>query len=88
MWERLPALVHQERADWWKDPTVGQRLIGDAAALAGADAMFVFVAAEAVRSAVAEGARGDAALDALASVRTHGTGLSSCKPCEPPRSSG
>jgi hypothetical protein len=66
VWERLPALVHQERADWWKDPTVGQRLIADAAALAGADAMFVFAAAEVVRSAVADGARGDAALDALA----------------------
>jgi hypothetical protein len=69
VWERLPALVHQERADWWKDPTVGQRLIADAAALAGADAMFVFAAAEVVRSAVADGARGDAALDALASVK-------------------
>jgi hypothetical protein len=67
VWERLPMLVHQERADWWRDPTVGQRLIADAAALAGADAMFVFAAAEAVRSAVAEGARGDDALDALAS---------------------
>lgn len=66
VWEELPALVHQERADWWQDPTVGQRLIGDAAALAGADAMFVFVAAETVRNAVAAGARGDAALDSLA----------------------
>lgn len=66
VWERLPAVVHQERADWWHDPTVGQRLIADAAALAGADAMFVCVAAEAVRSAVAAGERGDAALDALA----------------------
>lgn len=67
VWERLPSLVHQEQADWWKDPTVAQRLIADAAALAGADAMFVFAAGEAVRSALAEGARGDAALDALAS---------------------
>jgi hypothetical protein len=67
VWERLPALVHQERVDWWKDPTVGQRLIADAAALAGADAMFVFAAAETVRSAVASGERGNAALDALAS---------------------
>ena len=65
VWDRLPALVHQEREDWWQDPTVGQRLIGDAAALAGADAMFVFVAAEAVRAAAAAGSRGDAALDAL-----------------------
>jgi hypothetical protein len=69
VWERLPALVHQERARWWQDPTVGQRLIADAAALAGADAMFVFAAAEVVRSAVAEGARGDAALDSLASLK-------------------
>jgi hypothetical protein len=67
VWERLPALVHQGEADWWKDLTVAQRLIADAAALAGADAMFVFAAAEAVRSASAAGARGDAALDALAS---------------------
>jgi hypothetical protein len=67
VWARLPELVHQERADWWQDPTVGQQLIADAAALAGADAMFVFAAAEAVHSAVTAGARGDAALDALAS---------------------
>ncbi|HET6868828.1 MAG TPA: hypothetical protein VFH80_23145 [Solirubrobacteraceae bacterium] len=69
VWEGLPALIHQEQADWWRDPTVGQRMIADAAALAGADAMFVFAAAEVVRSAVAEGARGDAALDALASLK-------------------
>jgi hypothetical protein len=67
VWEQLPALVHQERADWWRDPSVGQRLIGDAAALAGADAMFVLTAAEAVREAVAAGERGDDALDALSS---------------------
>jgi hypothetical protein len=66
VWDGLPSLVHQERADWWQDPTVGQRLIGDAAELAGADAMFVFVAAEAVRGAVAAGSRGDEALDGLA----------------------
>ncbi|MGH2881320.1 MAG: hypothetical protein ACRDPA_01225 [Solirubrobacteraceae bacterium] len=65
VWERLPALVHQEQADWWRDPTVGQRLIGDAAALAGADAMFVFVAADTVRAAASAGERGVAALDAL-----------------------
>jgi hypothetical protein len=67
VWERLPALVHQDQAGWWKDPTVAQRMTADAAALAGADAMFVCAAAQAVRSAVAEGMRGDAALDALAS---------------------
>lgn len=67
VWEQLPALVHQERAGWWRDPTVGQRLIADAAALAGADAMFVCVASEAVRCAVATGVTGDAALEALAS---------------------
>jgi hypothetical protein len=68
VWEALPALVHQERADWWRDPTVGQRLIADAAALAAADAMFVFAAEEAIRAAVAAGERGDSALDALAST--------------------
>jgi hypothetical protein len=67
VWERLPALVRQERADWWQDPTVGQRLIADAAALAGADAMFVFAAAEAIRAAMAAGERGDVGVDALAS---------------------
>ncbi len=66
LWEQLPALVRQERADWWQDPATGQRLIADAAAMALADAMFVFVAAEAVRSAASQGSRGDAALDALA----------------------
>jgi hypothetical protein len=67
VWARLPALVHQEQAGWWKDPTVAQRLIADAAALAGADAMFVCVAGEAVRSVVRSGATGDEALDGLAS---------------------
>jgi hypothetical protein len=66
LWEQLPALVHQERADWWQDPSVGQRLIADAAALAQADAMFVFVADEAIVSAVSAGAVGDDALDSLA----------------------
>ena len=75
VWERLPTLVHQERADWWRDPAVGQRLIADAAALAGADAMFVFAATEAVRLANADGARGDAALDALASGETARDGV-------------
>ncbi|MGB8878161.1 MAG: hypothetical protein WCD11_17690, partial [Solirubrobacteraceae bacterium] len=55
VWEALPVLVHQERADWWRDPTVGQRMIADAAALAAADAMFVFAADEAVRAALAVG---------------------------------
>jgi hypothetical protein len=65
VWQELPALVHQNRDGWWRDPTVGQRLIGDAAALAGADAMFVYAAHEAVRAVAATGERGDAALDAL-----------------------
>jgi hypothetical protein len=65
VWERLPALVHQERADGWQDPAAGQRLLADAAALARADAMFVFVAAEAIACAVSAGAHGDDALDAL-----------------------
>ena len=65
VWERLPALVHQERPDWWRDPATGQRLIADAAALASADAMFVFAAAEAVACALTAGERGDEALDAL-----------------------
>ena len=66
VWEQLPELVHQPQADWWRDPTIGQRLIADAAALAMADAMFVFVAHETIRSAVSTGQRGDAAIDALA----------------------
>ncbi len=65
VWEQLPALVHQERADWWQNPATGQRLIADAAALAQADAMFVFIAAEAIVSAVSAGALGNDALDSL-----------------------
>ena len=75
VWAQLPELVRQEHADWWQDATVGQRLIADAAALAGADAMFVFVADEAVRSSLAEGQRGDAALDALAATEAAGRGV-------------
>ncbi len=65
VWERLPELVHQEQAGWWQDPTTGQRLISDAAAVALADAMFVFIAADAVDRAVSNGERGDEALDSL-----------------------
>jgi hypothetical protein len=75
LWTRLPSLVHQERAGWWQDAAAGQRLIADAASLALADAMFVFVAAEAVRSAVSEGAGGDAALDALAETQAAVRGI-------------
>jgi hypothetical protein len=66
LWEQLPELVRQPRPDWWQDPTTGQRLIADAAALALADAMFVFAAAEALEAAVDEGTRGDQALQKLA----------------------
>ncbi len=65
VWERLPALVHQEHEDWWQHPGMAQRLIDDAAAVAGADAMFVYSAHEAAHAAAATGERGDAALDAL-----------------------
>jgi hypothetical protein len=75
LWKRLPSLVHQERADWWQDPTTGQRLIADAAALALADAMFVFVAAEAVSSAASQGSSGDAALDSLAETQAAVRGI-------------
>jgi hypothetical protein len=80
VWERLPELVRQERHGWWQDPTRGQRLISDAAAVAGADAMFVFVAAEAVRCAVVAGTRGDSALDSFAQSAgaTRGTELVAC----------
>jgi hypothetical protein len=80
VWRRLPALVHQEQADWWQDPTTGRRLIADAAALARADAMFVFVAEEAVARAVGQGPRGDAALDSLARTpaAVHGVELVQC----------
>ncbi len=67
LWDRLPELVRQPRSDWWSDPTVGQRMIADAAAIALADAMFTFTAREAVRGALAAGAGGDEAIDALAS---------------------
>ena len=66
VWARLPELVHQEHVEWWRRPELAQRLIADAAALAAADAMFVFVADEAVRCAVNAGQIGDDAIDALA----------------------
>jgi len=75
VWERLPELVHQERADWWQDPAAGRRLISEVAALALADAMFVFVAAEAVRCAVGAGEVGDEALDSLARSHASAQGI-------------
>jgi hypothetical protein len=48
LWERLPELVRQPRDWWWRDPTLGRRLLADAAALALADAMFVCVGADEV----------------------------------------
>jgi hypothetical protein len=75
VWKRLPALVHQERDGWWRDPATGQRLIADAAALALADAMFVFVAAEAVHSAASDGLIGDGALDSLADTEAAARGF-------------
>jgi len=80
VWERLPALVHQEQADWWRRRVLAQRLIADAAALAVADAMFVFVADEAIRCAVEAGERGDDVIDALArgAASVAGTELVAC----------
>jgi hypothetical protein len=75
LWEQLPALVHQQRSDWWQDPAAGQRLIADAAALAQADAMFVFAAAEAIESAVSASALGNNALDSLAQRPEIGNGV-------------
>lgn len=66
VWAQLPELVRQPALDWWRDPTVGQRLLADAAAIAGADAMFVLVARELIRSAQAAGLTGDRAIDGLA----------------------
>ncbi len=80
VWARLPELVHQQQADWWRNPGVGQRLIADAAALAMADAMFVFVADEAMRCAANAGEIGDDAIDALARgpAAVAGTELVAC----------
>ena len=80
LWERLPELVHQPRAQWWRDATVAQRLIADAAALAGADAMFLFAAAEAVRETVESGHGGDDVIDALAAGEAAAAGaeLAAC----------
>jgi hypothetical protein len=80
VWEQLPELVHQPQAGWWREASVGQRLIADVAALALADAMFAFVAHETVRGAVAAGQRGDDALDALAQSAdaTRGAELVAC----------
>jgi hypothetical protein len=80
VWEQLPELVRQPQAGWWRDATLGQRLIADAATLAQADAMFVFVAAEAIRSAALAGDVGDDAIDALAQsdAAVRGAALVSC----------
>jgi hypothetical protein len=59
VWERLPELVRQPAAAWWRDPTIAQRLLADAAGIAGADALFVL-------AAPGERRGGDDALDALA----------------------
>lgn len=75
VWARLPELVHQEHAEWWRSPALGQRLIADAAALAVADAMFVFVADEAIRCAVQAGELGDDAIDGLAVRPESASGL-------------
>jgi hypothetical protein len=63
LWDEVAALVRQPAPGWWRDPTAATRILGDAAALAGADALVV----RALDAAVDEqGARGDDALDALA----------------------
>jgi hypothetical protein len=56
---RRAALARPPAAAWWRDPTVAQRLLADAAGVAGADAMFVL-------AAPGEHGGGDDALDALA----------------------
>ncbi|HEY4280674.1 MAG TPA: hypothetical protein VGM91_20825 [Conexibacter sp.] len=59
LWERLPELVRQPAAAWWRDATVAQRLLADAAGVAGADALFVL-------AVPGERGGGEDALDALA----------------------
>jgi hypothetical protein len=57
LWERLAELVRQPAPEWWRDATVAQRLLVDAAGVAGADALFVVARAS---------GNGLAALDSVA----------------------
>jgi hypothetical protein len=66
LWEHLPELVHQSGVEWWRDPNAARRLFADAAAIANADAMFVFAAQAALLDASAEKRVGDHAIDTLA----------------------
>lgn len=65
VWERLPDFVHQPAEGWWRDGTTARRLLLDAASLAGADAMVVGAAGDALR-AVAAGGTGVDVLDDFA----------------------
>jgi hypothetical protein len=63
LWDDVAALVRQPAPGWWRDPAAATRILSDAAALTGADALVV----RALDAAVDEqDARGDDALDALA----------------------
>jgi hypothetical protein len=46
LWERLADLVRQPTPHWWRDATLAQRLLADAAGVARADALFVVARAE------------------------------------------
>lgn len=66
LWDDVAALVHQPAPGWWRDPTAATRILGDAAALTGADALVVRALDAAVDELAEQGVRGDDALDELA----------------------
>jgi hypothetical protein len=66
LWDEVAELVHQPAPAWWRDPTAATRILADAAAVAGADALIVRAVEAAAAELAAEGAQGDDALDGLA----------------------
>jgi hypothetical protein len=66
LWDDVAALVRQPMDRWWRDAAAATRILGDAAALAGADAVVVSALDDALDELEAAGVRGDGALDRLA----------------------
>jgi hypothetical protein len=66
LWDDVAELVHQPAPGWWKDPAAALRILDDAAAVAGADAVVVRALDAALAELEAAGVHGDDALDGLA----------------------
>jgi len=78
VWEELPTLVHQGGTGWWLEPATAQRLVVDAANVAGADAMFVRYDRRAVSRVAGHGRDGDEALELLTETEDICAGYELC----------